>query len=90
MILCYSEFRTYALVRQIKSVWRVRKHETQSNRGSCVFHFSYFELYLYLCIPSKKADHSKTKEILITPNGIFNSSSDNASNFSLFSLDGSK
>ena len=55
-----------------------------------MFHFSYFELYLYLCIPSNKADHSKTKEILITPNGIFNSSSDNALNFSLFSLDGSK
>ena len=29
----------------IESVWRVRKHETQSNRESCVFHLSYFELY---------------------------------------------
>ena len=36
MIPCNSEFRAYALVRQIynyiKSVWRVRKHETQSYR----------------------------------------------------------
>ena len=31
-----------------KSVWRVRKHETQSNRESCVFHFSHFELYIYI------------------------------------------
>ena len=30
----------------IESVWRVRKHEAQSNRESCVFHFSYFELYV--------------------------------------------
>ena len=30
----------------IKSVGRVRKHETQSNREFCVFHFSHFELYL--------------------------------------------
>ena len=38
----------------IKSVWRVRKHETQSNRESCVFHFSHFELYfaLHSCVLS--------------------------------------
>lgn len=29
----------------IKYVWRVRKHETQSYRESCVFHFSHFEQY---------------------------------------------
>ena len=32
----------------IKSVWWVRKHETQSYRESCVFHFSHFELYIYI------------------------------------------
>ena len=32
----------------IKSVWRVRKHETQSYRESCVFHFSHFDLYIYI------------------------------------------
>ena len=31
---------------EIKSVWRVRKHETQSYMESCVFHFSHFELYV--------------------------------------------
>ena len=34
----------------IKSVWWVRKHETQSYRESCVFHFSHFELYIYIYI----------------------------------------
>ena len=33
MIPCYSEFRAYALIRQY---WWVRKHETRSNRESCV------------------------------------------------------
>ena len=39
----------------IKSVWRVRKHETQSYRESCVFHFSHFDLYIniYIYIISK-------------------------------------
>ena len=32
MIPSNSEFRAYALVRQIKPVWQVRKHETQSYR----------------------------------------------------------
>ena len=35
---------------QLKSVGRVRKHETQSYRESCVFHFSYFELYIHTYI----------------------------------------
>ena len=30
------------------SVWRVRKHETQSYRESCVFHFSHFEIHIYI------------------------------------------
>ena len=34
----------------IKSVWRVRKHETQSYRESCVFHFSHFDLYINIYI----------------------------------------
>ena len=33
---------------------RVRKHETQSNRESCVFHFSHFELYIYIYIVAGK------------------------------------
>ena len=58
MIPCNSEFRAYALVRQ-KSVWRVRKHETQSYRESCVYHFSHFELYfdLHSCVLSTFQQH---------------------------------
>ena len=33
---------------RFKSVWRVRKHETQSYRESCVFHFGHFELFIYI------------------------------------------
>ena len=68
MIPCYSEFRAYALVRQIKSVWRVRKHETQSNRESCVFHFSRFELYfaLHSCVLSTFKQH-----LLLFPTTIY-------------------
>ena len=38
---------------------RVRKHETQSNRESCVFHFSHFELYfaLHSCVLSTFQKH---------------------------------
>ena len=37
----------------------VRKHETQSNRESCVFHFSHFELYfaLHSCVSSTLQQH---------------------------------
>ena len=44
---------------QIKSVWRVLKHETQSYRESCVFHFSHFELYfsLHSCVLSAFQQH---------------------------------
>ena len=57
MIPCNSEFRAYALVRfNLRQIQfrhssdrsRVRKHETQSNRESCVFHFNHFELYIYV------------------------------------------
>ena len=43
----------------IKSVLQVRKHETQSNRESCVFHFSHFELYfaLHSCVLSTFQQH---------------------------------
>ena len=39
--------------------WRVRKHETQSYRESCVFHFSHFELYfaLHSCVLSTFQQH---------------------------------
>ena len=61
MIPCNSEFGAYALVRfnlrQIQFMHssdrsRLRKHETQSYRESCVFHFSHFELciYMYICM----------------------------------------
>ena len=43
----------------IWSVWRVREHETQSYRESCVFHFSHFELYfaLHSCVLSTFQQH---------------------------------
>ena len=52
----------------IKSVWRVRKHETQSNRESCVFHFSRFELYfaLHSCVLSTFKQH-----LLLFPTTIY-------------------
>ena len=57
MIPCNSEFRAYAHVRfnlrqsqfrHSSDRSRVRKHETQSYRESCVFHFNHFELYIYV------------------------------------------
>ena len=52
----------------IKSVWRVRKHETQSNRELCVFHFSRFELYfaLHSCVLSTFKQH-----LLLFPTTIY-------------------
>ena len=43
----------------IKSVWQVRKHETQSYRESYVLHFSHFELYfaLHSCVLSTFQQH---------------------------------
>ena len=54
MIHCNSEFRAYALIRQIKSAWWVRKHETQSCSESRVFSFSNPILYtaLHKCVLS--------------------------------------
>ena len=44
---------------RFNSVWRVRKHEAQSNRESCVFHFSHFKLYfaLHSCLLSTFQKH---------------------------------
>jgi len=55
MIHCDSEFRAYALIRQIwKFAWWVRKHKTQSRSESCVFSFSNTILYtaLHKCVLS--------------------------------------
>ena len=45
---------------RFNGVWRVRKHETQCYRESCVFHFSHFELYfaLHSCVLSTFQQHS--------------------------------
>ena len=47
-IPCDSEFRAYALIRQIKSAWWVHTHETQSRREFCVFSFNHLILYTAL------------------------------------------
>jgi len=45
MIHCDSEFRAYALIRQIKSAWWVlRKHETQIHRSTQM------SIYLFIFI----------------------------------------
>ena len=45
---------------RFNGVWRVRKHETQCYRESCVFHFSHFELCfaLHSCVLSTFQQHS--------------------------------